>query len=177
MKTVYLLLLTYLFSFSIKAADKKKPSAFNTTSEYSTLCQDKDLYGLWKVVRWIPYFEIKGKMWEIPAFMQNQWFEFDGKGVLKSLSSNRKMKLDDVRRKLSESSSSIKIKCNKKGFFLIGSNNKKGTPERWRCSIIDKNIKILEMNIELKKGDLIMTHLGEDNTILYFRQLRRVVEE
>ena len=34
----------------------------------------------------------------------------------------------------------------------------------------------MSVNIELKKGDLIMTHLGKDNNILYFRQLRRVEE-
>ena len=82
MKIVYFIIFIYLSSIclSVSAGDKKKLSQFNTASDYSRLCDEDDLYGLWKVVRWIPYFEVKGKMWESPAFMKNQWFEFDGKG-------------------------------------------------------------------------------------------------
>ena len=94
-----------------------------------------------------------------------------------SLNSNIEIKLDDVRKKLSETSESLKISFKKKGFLDVDPQKKGVTTQTWRCSVIEKDIKIKEMNIELKKGDLIMTHLGKDNNILYFRQLRRVEDD
>ena len=178
MKIVYFLIIFSLFSACLSLeAEKKKSPGFNTASDYSHLCEESDLYGLWKVMRWIPYFEVKGKMWETPPFMKNQWFEFDGKGGMKSLATNIEMKLDVVKRKLSEAPSLLKLSFNKKGFLNLSAKKKEIPPQTWRCSVIDQNIKIKEMNIELKKGDVIMTHLGDDNNILYFRQMRRVEEE
>jgi hypothetical protein len=163
-----------LFGVEKRASAKPSVESLNTTATYSRLCQEEDLYGLWKVVRWIPYFEISGKDWNKPAFLKNQWFLFDGKGGMKSLASNMEMKLDDVKRKLSDSNSNISISFKRKGFMDVAYEDKNFPVEHWRCSVAEKNLIIKSVNTELKKGDLIMTMLGKDNTIKYFRQLRRV---
>jgi len=168
-----------LFSAPLSGADKSdlaksSDDSLNTTATYSRLCLEDDLYGLWKVVRWIPYFEIRGKDWNKPAFLKNQWFLFDGKGGMKSLASNMDIKLDDVMKKLSDSNSHISLSFKRKGFMEVVSDKKEVPVEHWRCSISEKNLKIEALKTEVKKGDMIMTMLGNDNTIRYFRQLRRV---
>ena len=157
--------------------EKEPTASLNTAGTYSRLCEEDDLYGLWKVVRWIPYFEVKGKDWTKPAFLKNQWFLFDGKGGVKSLASNLDIKLDDVKKKLSEAENSISVKFKRKGFMTLGSSGKDAKGEFWRCSIAEKNSSVKALNIELKKGDLIMTLFGKDNTIRFFRLLRRVEEK
>ncbi len=46
--------------------------------------------------------------------------------------------------------------------------------ELWRCSVVEKDMRVNDMRIDLRKDDMIMTMLGKDNTIRYFRQIRRV---
>jgi len=176
---IFLVMLFLALSFTLLGSSDNKDSvkkhdSLNTTSTYSQLCLQEDLYGLWKVVRWIPYFEIHGKDWNKPAFMKNQWFLFDGKGGMKSIASNMELPLDDVKRRLSETKSTLSVILKRKGFFDIASPAK-GTPvEHWRCSLSKKKMKVKAINTEVQKGDLIMTMLGADNTIRFFRQLRRV---
>ena len=160
--------------FGTEKSEKDTTASLNTAGSYSRLCEEEDLYGLWKVVRWIPYFEVQGKDWRKPAFLKNQWFLFDGKGGVKSLASNLDIKLDDVKRKLSEADSVISVKFKRKGFMTLSSSGENADEEMWRCSIAEKNSSVKALNIELKKGDLIMTMFGKDNTIRFFRLLRRV---
>jgi hypothetical protein len=170
------ILISY-FCCVLTAVEKKEPlpgKSLNTAGTYSRLCVEEDLYGLWKVVRWIPYFEIHGKDWNKPAFMKNQWFLFDGKGGMKSLASNKELPLDDVQRRLGETDSIVSVVFKRKGFFDISSSLKGSTDEHWRCSIAEKKMKVKAINTEILKGDIIMTMLGPNNTIKYFRQLRRV---
>jgi len=159
---------------------EKAALELNTSLKYSRLCEEDDLYGLWKVVRWIPYFELKGKDWEKPPFLKHQWFEFNGKGGMKSLSSNMKLQLDDVRKKLFDAAFDAKISFKSKGFMTIkyraADKQTRNEQERWRCSIAEKDMNVPALDVAIKKGDIIMTLLAEDNTILYFRLMRRVDE-
>ena len=162
----------------VKSSQKTKKQEFNTTSTYSRLCNEDDLYGLWKAVRWIPYFEIKGKDWTKPEMLRNQWFEFNGRGGMKYLASNLEIKTDDVRKKLHDAKFDIKISFKTTGFMTVTYPEQKDKkPETWRCSLSFKNITISDMNIKVKKGDIIMTQLGKHNTIRYFRLLRKVKDD
>ena len=177
-KYTILLVAIMLFSNIMNGKEKKlsppDKESLNTASTYSKLCGEDDLYGLWKVERWIPYFDVQGDDWKKPAFLKNQWFIFDGKGGMKSLSSNLEIKLDDVKRKLSDLKTVIPVKFKRKGFLEIQSSNKEEDAEHWRCAIAEKDIIFKSMNIEVKKGDLLMTMFGKGNTIRFFRLLRRV---
>jgi hypothetical protein len=84
-----------------------------------------------------------------------------------------KWTLDDVRRKLSESELYAEAVMKRKGFFSFTYAADASTV-LWRCSVADIDFKIPEMDIEIKKGDVIMTMLDDTNTIRYFRQLRAV---
>lgn len=168
---------TTLALYGSETEKKSLSDSLNTASTYSKLCLEEDLYGLWKVVRWIPYFEVKGKDWNKPEFLKNQWLLFDGQGGMKYLASNMEIKLDDVQRKLSDEKSSMTIKFKRKGFMDIQSPQKDTEPEHWRCAVAEKDLLIKSMNIELKKGDILMTMFGKNNTLRYFRLLRRVEEE
>ncbi len=179
---LYLLIVIVLFvSLPIDAEESETSSEgsnpVNTASAYSRLCEEEDLYGLWKVVKWLTFFEVKGKDWEKPGFMKNQWFQFDGEGGMKSISTNNDMKLDDVREKLFDLPFNLSVVFERKGFMIVKPKKKISSGERWRCSIAEENILVKELNIELKKDDLIMTLFGKDNQILYFRLLRRVASE
>ena len=173
-------MLLIVFSNTLNGRDKEPSKeinkSLNTTSTYSKLCNEDDLYGLWKVVRWIPYFDVQGDDWKKPAFLKNQWFLFDGKGGMKSLASNLEIKLDDVKRKLSDLKTVIPVKFKRKGFMDIQAPKKEKVAEHWRCAIAEKDIVFKSLNIEVKKGDLLMSMFGKENTIRFFRLLRRVKE-
>ena len=153
------------------------PSSFNTASSYSRICNEDDLYGLWHAVRWIPYHEVRGEEWERAAYMKHQWFLFDGKGGMKSLCSNLDITLEEVRKKLHDAPDNIKISIDKEGIMSIKYNGSEDVSERWRCSLAEKDIKIKKMDITIKKDDIIMTQLDKNNTIVYFRLMRRVDEK
>lgn len=155
---------------------KSSPESLNTASTYSKLCQEEDLYGLWKVVKWTPYFEVKGKEWNQPEFLKNQWLLFDGEGGMKYLASNMEIKLDEVQRKLSDEKSKMTVEFKRKGFMDIQAPKKDAEPEHWRCAVAEKDLTITSMNLEVKKGDILMTMFGKDNTIRYFRLLRHIKE-
>ena len=176
--TFITILLLTLTNYTLYASDTDQTIAgsLNTASTYSRLCQEEDLYGLWKVVKWTPYFEIKGKEWNQPQFLKNQWLLFNGEGGMKYLATNMEMKLDDVQRKLSDEKNQMRINFTRKGFMDVQSSKKDAKPEHWRCAVAEKDLNIDTMNLEVKKGDILMTMFGKDNTILYFRLLRRVEE-
>ena len=170
----------YMNFCPILQAEKKEPvitaDSMNTASTYSRLCEESDLYGLWKVARWIPYFEVQGSDWTKPAFLKNQWLLFDGQGGLKYLAANLEIKLDDVQTKLADTTSIISVKFTRKGFMDLQPPEKGASVEHWRCAVAKKDLIIKAMNIEVKKGDILMTMFGKDNTIRFFRLLRRVNE-
>ena len=177
----FLFLFSAAFSADTKSSEnvtEKAALELNTSLKYSRLCNEYDFYGLWKVVKWIAYFELKGDDWTKPPFLHYQWFEFDGKGGVKSISSSRKLKQDEVRKKLFEMGFDAKTAFLSKGFMTVKyiSDDKqvRASEERWRCSIAEKDMKVPALNVEIKKGDILMTLLAKDNTIIYFRLLRRI---
>ena len=146
----------------------------NSGSSYSRLCEERDLRGLWRVVKWIPYMEIKGADWRKAKFLRNQWFEFNGDGHLKTLASNKKMKLENVVTHLAKAPWGVKIKFARRGFCEISSEAEKFPDSIWRCAVITRDIVLAKRKYDLRKGDVVMTLLGDDESILYFRLLRKV---
>ena len=149
-------------------------TVLNSGSSYSRLCEECDLRGIWRVVKWIPYMEIKGADWRRAMFLRNQWFEFDGAGHLKTLASNKKMKLKNVVARLSQAPWGVKINFTRRGFCVISSEMDKFPDAVWRCAVITRDIVLAKRKYNLRKGDIVMTLLGDDENILYFRLLRKV---
>lgn len=171
------IILTISFMLIFVAPDTQGDSgifSLNSGSSYSRLCGERDLRGFWRVVKWIPYVEIKGADWRRPMFLRHQWMEFDGAGHLKTLASNKKMQLDDVRKRLAKAPWGVKIKFQRKGFCEISSEKERFPDSIWRCVVVTKNIKIPDEKYDILEGDVIMTLLGDEENILYFRLLRKV---
>ncbi|NOY75573.1 MAG: hypothetical protein GXP32_07250 [Kiritimatiellaeota bacterium] len=145
----------------------------NSGAAYSRLCAERDLRGLWSVVKWSPYMRVKGADWRESLFLRHQWFEFDGDGHLKTVASNKKMNRDTVVKLLGKTPWGVDISFKRDGFCEISSESKKYPGSVWRCALITRDIKIQSRKLDLRKGDVIMTLLGDDENILYFRQMRK----
>ena len=172
--SVVLTILGRLLFLPTDTQDAEGTTVVNSGSSYSRLCEERDLRGLWKVVKWIPYMEIKGADWRRAMFLRNQWFEFDGDGHLKTLASNKKMKLENVVKHLTKAPWGVKIKFTRRGFCEISSEAEKFPDSIWRCAVITRDIVLAKRKYDLRKGDVVMTLLGDDESILYFRLLRKV---
>ncbi len=172
--SVLIIMFANIMNGEDKKIEKSAQKSLNTSSTYSKLCSEDDLYGLWKVVRWIPYFDVQASDWKKPEFLKNQWSFFDGQGGMKFLSSNADIKIDDVKRKFSDAKTVMSVKFKRKGFMDVEFLKNEQPAESWRCAIAEKERVYKSMNIEIKKGDLLMTMFGKGNTIRFFRLLRRV---
>jgi hypothetical protein len=171
MVVLFAIFAVILFSNRSFGDDSK---TLNSGSAYSRLCDECDLCGLWRVVKWIPYMEIKGADWRKTMFLRHQWMEFNGEGHLRTLAANKKMKLKDVLERLSKAPWGVKIKFKRRGFCEISSESEKFPDALWRCVVITKNIKLPKQKYNLSEGDVIMTLLDDDENILYFRLLRKI---
>jgi hypothetical protein len=172
-----LTLLASLYAFSSFGGGEKggvvlKP--LNSGAGYSRLCREDDLRGLWRVVKWIPYMEVKGPDWRESLFLRHQWMEFDGNGRLRTVASNKKIKLSKAKSLLGKAPWGVTVSFKRDGFCEISSETKKYPGSIWRCVVITKNLKVESGKLELREGDVIMTLLGNGENILYFRLMRKV---
>ncbi|MCK5843660.1 MAG: hypothetical protein KAG97_03060 [Victivallales bacterium] len=164
---------TLMLVESAFGGDDSVPKPINSGAAYSRLCGEADLKGLWRVVKWTPYMEVKGADWRESLFLRHQWIEFDGNGHLKSVASNKKMNFDKVVELLAKVPWGVTISFKRNGFFEISSETKKYPGSIWRCVVITRNISVKSRKLDLREGDVIMTLLGYDESILYFRQVRK----
>ena len=146
----------------------------NSGMAYSRLCEERDLRGLWRVVKWTPYMEVKGADWRLPMFLRHQWMEFDGSGHLRTVAANKKISDGEAEKLLRKALWKLTITFKRLGFCVISSEKARYPGAVWRCALITKEIKSSPTKLDLKKGDVVMTLLGDDENILYFRQLRKI---
>jgi len=158
-----------------KSLDEPEKAAadLNTSLEYSRLCALADMEGLWKVVKWTAFYEIKAKDWKNTVYMKHQWILVGAKGAFRSLGSNRKMEDSAAERKLNTVPIEMLLSFDRKGFATIISTRKGVADTKWRCSVVTRDVKIDSVGVDLKKGDVIMTMLAPNGNVVYFRQMRR----
>ena len=156
------------------SAGKRVLSPAKTTSEYSRLCEKSDIIGFWKVIKWTPYFHIPAKDWNKPAFMKFQWYLFYDNGTIKTLFAQKEFTNAEVEKKLKDPKSPLLFKFENRGFLRITSSEEKSLNEHWRCALVTRDISEKSMNINIEKGDILMTLLSKNDDVLYVRQLRRV---
>ena len=174
------ILLAFLLLLSIQVcADGQKIEntalkPMNSGMAYSRLCEERDLRGLWRVVKWMPYMDVRGTDWRLPMFLRHQWMEFDGNGHLRTVAANKKMDDAEAEKLLRKAPWKLSITFERLGFCMISSEKERYPGAVWRCALITKDIKARATKLNLKKGDVVMTLLGDDENIQYFRQLRKI---
>lgn len=152
----------------------KKDIPAKLANAYSRPCSKNDIIGLWKVEKWTPFFHIPAKDWNKPSFMKFQWYEFDKTNIIKSFASQKITPIPEVKKKILNSKSNLTFQFEKDGIILVSSDSNKTKKARWRISIAKKRISDKSLNVNVEKGDILMSLLSEHNEVLYIRQLRKM---
>jgi hypothetical protein len=155
-----------------KSADSKQLE-INTAASYSRLCSLADVEGLWKVVKWTAFFELKPADWKNTVYLRHQWILLGSKGEFRIIGSNMKMDTDKVERKLHKLPVVMLLSFDRPGVGVLISKKPDIADSKWRCAVVTKNVTSKKFGVDLKKGDVIMTMLAPNGNVVYFRQMRR----
>lgn len=147
----------------------EKPS-----SSYSRLCLKDDIIGFWKVVKWTPYFYIPAKDWNKPLYLKYQWFWFFDNGTFGTMASKKELQDSDVKNKLTGSPTDLQYKFVDKGIIDVFHRTNERFKEVWRCALVTEDIAVIGQDDKVEKGDILMSLLDANNTVIYVRQMRKV---
>lgn len=154
--------------------EKNILSPAKISSEYSTLCMKENVVGFWKVVKWTPYFYIKAKDWDKPLYLKYQWYLLFADGSFRTMSSKKEQDDKIVKDKLMATETELRYKFIDKGVVEFFHQKNKKFKEIWRCALVTENLPPGLSETKVEKGDLLMSLLDANNTVIYVRQMRKV---
>lgn len=155
------LLLVFVFPDSGYAAADKPSSRF---------CKPQDLVGTWRVVKWTSEFQFKDP--NAPYLLPHQLFQFSADGSMKSAHSAKAF-AGDPKQMFQAMPAFVTYSFNQEGMVTIRAKDSAGASETWHCVSMTRDRADDQHKAFLKKGDIVMTLVGQNGQPLYARQMRK----
>lgn len=146
----------------------KPPSA----NGYHRPCTASDIVGTWEVTKWRALVTFDEKDKNSPYFHPHQLYQFTEDGALKSMTSTKAFH-GDSSDTFGRIPKVISYRFSSNGRLEATRTDLPGHKELWICHFVTTHVKDASRQVDLRKGDVVMTLLDRQGAPLYIRQLRR----
>ncbi len=142
-------------------------------NSYHRPCTAGDLVGTWKVVKFRALGTVDKQNQSNSYFHPHQRYQFAADGALKSMTSTRPIDgtaigvFDRVPHVIS-------YRFRSEAQLETTRTDLPGHRELWICHFVTRRVKDAAREVDLRKGDVVMTLLDGRGKALYIRQMRRV---
>lgn len=141
-------------------------------SSYHRACLAADLVGLWKVVQWTTYID-KANLNSYGH--PHQWYWFSADGALRSMTSTKPNEnVGEIAETLGKLPAVISYSCAEGGKVATTRKDSPNGSELWAAFVVTQDKAEAARNVDLKRGDVVMTLLGKEGRPLYVRQMRKL---
>lgn len=137
---------------------------------YSRFCKAGDLVGTWRLVKFDSQYQFKDP--HAPYLMPHQLFSFSKDGVMKSAHSPQPFR-DQPARVLEAIPSAVNYSFEREGMVALKAKGMPTAAETWHCVAITEDRNDVQRRVTMKRGDLVMTLVGQNGQPVFIRQLRK----
>ncbi|MGH7164918.1 MAG: hypothetical protein ACREIS_05260 [Nitrospiraceae bacterium] len=153
-----------------RTADAQKAGIHLVAAKPSSrFCKPGDVVGIWRLVKWTSDFQFKDP--KAPFLLPYQLFQFSADKVMKSAHSAKPFQGDPVKM-FKAMPALVTYAFDRDGMLTIKANGSAAS-ETWHCVWMTENRADEQRQTLLKKGDLVMTLVGNNGQALYARQMSR----